>query len=114
MRMLITGGAGFIGSHVVAALLAADDDVVVIDDFSSGRANNLVGIPDEHAARLTIHEADVTSNTAARIVTQTRPEVMLLLAAQPSVQASLRDPLLDAHINVQGLVNMVEAARQAG
>jgi UDP-glucose 4-epimerase len=114
MRALVTGGAGFIGSHLVPALLDDGHEVVVIDDFSTGHPENLTDIPALPGRALTVHEADIAGTGAARIVTRTRPDVVFLLAAQSAVQVSMRNPLLDARTNVQGLVNMLEAARRAG
>jgi UDP-glucose 4-epimerase len=114
MRALVTGGAGFIGSHLVPALLDDGHEVVVIDDFSTGHRGNLADIPGLPGRALTVHEADIAGTEAARIVTRTRPDVMFLLAAQSAVQVSMRNPMLDARTNVQGLVNMLEAAHRAG
>jgi UDP-glucose 4-epimerase len=109
---VVTGGAGFIGSHLTARLLASGHRVVVVDDFSTGRAENLDGLAG--AGDLTVVEADIVGPRAARLVTEVRPEVVFLLAAQPQVQTSMRDPVLDARVNVVGLVNMLEAACRAG
>jgi UDP-glucose 4-epimerase len=113
MKAVVTGGAGFIGSHIVEALLARGDEVVVIDDFSSGRSDNLA-FGDELRSRLTVHRADVAEPATAAIVRDARPDALLLLAAQPSVKVSMRDPMGDARTNVIGLINMLEAARAGG
>ncbi|MEH1166518.1 NAD-dependent epimerase/dehydratase family protein [Micromonospora sp. CPCC 205539] len=112
MKTIVTGGAGFIGSHLTSLLLERGHQVVVVDDFSTGRAENLEGMP--VTGKLTIAEADIVGPQAAHLVGQVRPDVMFLLAAQSTVQVSMHDPMLDARANVLGLVNMLEAARLAG
>ena len=101
MRALVTGGAGFIGSHVVDALLARGDDVTVVDDLSSGR-RELVDV----RARLVEHDI--------RRPFETDAELVLHLAAQADVGTSMERPGFDAEVNVAGTVNVLEAARAAG
>jgi UDP-glucose 4-epimerase len=112
-RVLVTGGGGFVGSHVVDHLCRAGHDVTVVDDFSTGDRGNLA----EGSARfprLAVHHASIVDPATTDLVEQVRPEAMVLLAAQFSVKVSLRDPALDAEINVIGLVRMLEAARRSG
>src|SRR4051812_12508924 len=112
MRTLVTGGAGFIGSNVVDALLARGDEVTVVDDLSTGRRENLDGAL-ANGARLV--EADIRDAAAVRdVVTQARPETVFHLAAQIDVRKSVADPGHDARINVEGTINMLAAAREAG
>jgi len=112
MRALVTGGAGFIGSHLVDALVARGDEVAVVDDLSSGREQNLAGAL---AAGATLVRADVREASAlARIVADARTEVIFHLAAQVDVRVSLADPGHDARTNVEGTINVLEAARAAG
>lgn len=106
MKVLVTGGAGFIGSHTVEALQRLGDEVLVVDDLSSG---DFGWVPPE-----LVVQADVRSPEAARAVEDFRPDAMVLLAAQMSVKVSMRDPLLDADVNVVGLVAMLEAGVRAG
>ncbi|WP_242086504.1 NAD-dependent epimerase/dehydratase family protein [Microbacterium lacticum] len=106
MRVLVTGGAGFIGSHAVDLLRAQGDEVLVIDDLSSG---DFGWIPDDILVR-----ADVRAEEAVHAVEAFAPECMVLLAAQMSVSISMREPLLDADVNVVGLVTMIEAGLRAG
>ncbi|MGH2466284.1 MAG: NAD-dependent epimerase/dehydratase family protein [Candidatus Limnocylindrales bacterium] len=107
MRVLVTGGAGFIGSHLVDRLVQRGDEVTVIDDLSTGAAANL---PPE--ARLVQH--DITRRSTARLVASLRPEVVVHCAAQPSVAASMRDPARDARVNIDGGLQVVGGAVRAG
>jgi UDP-glucose 4-epimerase len=112
MDCLVTGGAGFIGSHVVDALVARDDRVTVVDDLSSGRRSNLA---DAEARGAVLHEADVRDPGAlASIFAAARPEVVFHLAAQIDVRHSVEDPAHDADANVLGTIRVLEAAREAG
>ena len=108
MRILVTGGAGFIGSHLTDAFLARGDQVTVVDDLSAGRPARL----DERA---TVHKAGITDAAALRaIVTRAQPELICHLAAQIDVRVSVTEPTRDAQINVDGTVNVLEAAREVG
>jgi len=112
MRTLVTGGAGFIGSNLVDALLERGDEVVVVDDLSTGREANLEGALARGAA---LHRTDIRDGEAlAALVAETAPEVIFHLAAQIDVRKSVIDPAWDARINVEGTVNVLEAARRAG
>src|SRR5690349_13230083 len=105
MRVLVTGGAGFIGSHVVDALLARGDDVLVLDDLSSGRPGRL-------DPRVALHKLSITDAPAlTAAVTGFDPELICHLAAQIDVRASVDAPSADAQVNVVGTVNLLEAAR---
>lgn len=106
MRVVVTGGAGFIGSHVVDALLARGDEVHVVDNFATGRRENL-----NPAA--TLHEHDIRQSLAASF-DELKPEAVVHLAAQADVGTSVEQPLLDAEVNVLGTLNVLEAARPHG
>jgi UDP-glucose 4-epimerase len=106
VRAVVTGGAGFIGSHVVEALLARGDEVHVLDDLSSGSREKL---PD--GAEL--HVGDIRTD-AAGVFEQARPEVVFHLAAQADVGTSVERPDFDADVNVVGMVRVLEAARAVG
>ena len=106
MRAVVTGGAGFIGSHVVDALLARDDEVHVLDNLVTGKREN---VPD--AARL--HEGDIRTDTHA-LFDEVRPEVCFHYAAQADVRVSVDRPDFDADVNVVGTVHVLEAARTHG
>ncbi len=112
MRALVTGGAGFIGSNLVDALVARGDEVTVLDDFSSGRESNLAGALDAGA---TLVRGDVRdASCVAGVVQSARPEAIFHLAAQVDVRISLSDPGFDARTNVEGTINVLEAAREGG
>jgi UDP-glucose 4-epimerase len=105
MRALVTGGAGFIGSHLVDALLARGDAVSVVDDLSSGRRERVPdGVP--------LHVADIAE--IADAMAAERPDVVYHLAAQVDVRKSVADPAHDARVNVAGTASVLEAARAAG
>ena len=110
MEALVTGGAGFIGSHLVDALLERGDRVVVIDDLSTGRRENLEQALAKGAVLL---EAEVTDAAAVTEAFEAhRPEAVFHLAAQIDVRRSVSDPVFDLGVNVAGTLNLLEAARQ--
>ncbi|MBW2390082.1 MAG: NAD-dependent epimerase/dehydratase family protein [Deltaproteobacteria bacterium] len=101
MRILITGGAGFIGSHVADACLAAGHEVVILDDLSTGRRENI-------PTAAVFAEGDIREEGFVRdILTGFRPEIVCHQAAQTSVSISAREPLLDADINIMGTLNLL-------
>jgi UDP-glucose 4-epimerase len=114
LPMMVTGGAGFIGSHLTDRLLDAGHDVVVVDDLSTGHLGNLEEARQRHPDRLVVEEVDMCSAEMDRIVERHRPEVILHLAAQMSVAISVEDPVADAITNVAGTVSVLEAARRHG
>lgn len=106
-RAIVTGGAGFIGSHVVDALLTDGYDVTVIDDLSSGD-------PRRVAKEATLRELDIVDCAALdSIIQEVRPSAIFHLAAQASVVASVENPGRDCEVNVQGTLNVVQAAGRA-
>jgi UDP-glucose 4-epimerase len=108
MRILVTGGAGFIGSHLCDAFLANGDEVTVLDDMSRGRPGRL-------DPSIAVHKGDITDLDGLRLVVErARPEVICHLAAQIDVRVSVDAPATDAAINVVGTVNVLEAARVSG
>jgi UDP-glucose 4-epimerase len=112
MRALVSGGSGFIGSNLVDALIARGDEVSVIDDLSTGRRENLSGALDGGAELVQLDIRD--AQAVVDVMTRLAPEAVFHLAAQIDVRRSLADPGADARINVEGTVNVLEAARQAG
>mgnify|MGYP001217399433 CR=1 FL=1 len=107
MKILVTGGAGFIASHIADAYLAGGHEVVIIDDLSSGKRANL-------PAAAKFHHADIRSPEAREIVRTERPQVLSHHAAQMDVRRSVADPAFDAGVNVLGFINLLEAAREVG
>src|SRR3954470_13071246 len=112
MRALVTGGAGFIGSNLVDALLARGDEVTVLDNVSTGRRENLEGALANGAelAEVDIRDADEVAALFAHV----QPEAAFHLAAQIDVRKSAADPAFDARVNVEGTINVLDAARRAG
>jgi len=109
MRALVTGGAGFIGSNIVDALLARGDEVTVLDDVSTGRRENLEGAL---AAGAELVEGDIRDAPGvARLLERLRPDAVFHLAAQIDVRRSIADAAFDARVNVEGTINLLEAAR---
>jgi UDP-glucose 4-epimerase len=107
MRVLVTGGAGFIGSHVADGYLARGHEVTVLDNLSSGRRQNVP--PGAHF----VHE-DVRSPAARRLLAEGGFDVLNHQAAQMDVRVSVRDPRFDADVNLLGLLNLLEGAREGG
>jgi len=105
-KVLVTGGAGFIGSHVADLFLAKDWEVTIVDDLSSGKRENV-----PHAAKF--HEIGVNSPELVRLVTERNFDVIAHLAAQMDVRKSVADPLADATVNILGTLNLMEALRAA-
>ncbi|HYD51587.1 MAG TPA: NAD-dependent epimerase/dehydratase family protein, partial [Gemmatimonadaceae bacterium] len=106
-RALVTGGAGFIGSHVAERFLEAGYEVEILDNFSSGKRENV-------PAGATVRELDIRSPEAAALVRDGDFDVIAHLAAQIDVRRSVDDPGFDADVNIRGTLNLVEQVRQRG
>jgi UDP-glucose 4-epimerase len=106
-RVLVTGGAGFIGSHVADAYLAAGCEVTVLDSLVHGRTSNI-------PAGAEFVELDIRDAEAARVIAEGRFDIVNHHAAQMDVRVSVDDPRFDASVNVDGLLNLLEAARRSG
>lgn len=107
MRVVVTGGAGFIGSHLTERLLQDGHQVAVVDDLSRGRREQV-------GDKVPFYQVDVASEWVSRAITRERPDVIFHLAAQIDVRSSVRDPLRDAEVNVVGTVQVLRAAVAAG
>lgn len=114
MRVLVTGGAGFIGSNLVDRLLAEGHATDVVDNLSSGKLSNLAGARADLDNEFTFHQMDVVDPAVSELIERRRPEVVFHLAAQIDVRVSVADPALDARTNVIGTINVLEGARRAG
>lgn len=108
MRILVTGGAGFIGSNIVDALLAHDHEVAILDDLSTGKEKNI-------SPKAKMYRADILDNDAVtRIFDEFQPEVISHQAAKADVRESLEKPQLYAMVNIIGSLNLLENARRVG
>src|SRR3990172_5383714 len=107
MKILVTGGAGFIGSHVADAYIKDGHEVVIMDDLSSGKVENL-------NPKAKFHKVDIRSEEAKEIIEKEKPEIINHHAAQMSVPQSVEDPFFDADVNVRGFLNVLEAAKESG
>ena len=107
MNILVTGGAGFIGSHVVDAFVGAGHRVAIVDDVSTGKRARV-----HPAARL--HVMDLRSDRLAEVFESERPEVVAHLAAQAAVRRSVSDPIFDAGVNIMGSLNLLDCCRRFG
>src|SRR5258708_3047423 len=107
MKILVTGGAGFIGSQIVDAYLAQGHDVTVVDDLSSGKKRNV-------NAKARLVNADVRDPNLSTLFGESRFEVVNHLAAQLDVRKSVLDPFFDASVNILGTLRMLDCSRTYG
>ena len=107
MRILVTGGAGFIGSHVVDRLLADGYAVDVVDNLTTGRRERV-------DSRARLHICDLRDSRLDAVFTEARPDTLVHVAAQAAVSRSVTDPCLDASVNVLGTIALLEACRRHG
>jgi UDP-glucose 4-epimerase len=107
MKIVVTGGAGFIGSNMVDGYIENGHEVVVVDNLFTGKRDNI-------NPKATFYEVDIRSQEINKIIEKERPEVINHHAAQISVPASVEDPCFDADVNITGLLNTLEASRKNG
>ncbi|RLG28585.1 UDP-glucose 4-epimerase, partial [Methanosarcinales archaeon] len=107
MKILVTGGAGFIGSNVVDGYIREGHDVVVVDNLFTGKRENV-------NPKARFYKADIRSEEIREIIKEERPDVINHHAAQISVPESVRDPLFDADVNIKGILNLLESAVRYG
>lgn len=106
-KVLITGGAGFIGSHIVDAYINEGHELIIIDNLSTGKRENI-------NPKAKFYELDVCSDEAQAVIEKERPDILNHHAAQIDVRVSVSDPLNDIKVNVMGLVGLLEAGRKSG
>jgi UDP-glucose 4-epimerase len=111
--ILVTGGAGFIGSNLADRLLAEDHRVIAVDDLSTGRIANL-GDARSYGKAYTFFNMDVRAGGLLSLFERHRPEIVFHLAAQAGVRPSLEDPVHDASVNIMGALNVIECATKVG
>lgn len=114
MKTLVTGGAGFIGSHLVDRLLSTGHSVVVVDNLSRGSLFNLESAQADYGDNLQIIEADIRDVDWLELFDREETEVVFHLAAQIDVRESVTDPVTDAEINIISTIRLADAARQCG
>lgn len=112
-RVLVTGGAGFIGSTLVDRLLAEGYEVDVVDDLSTGSLSNLSEARALGTRMLTIHQLDICSPDLIELMVRRQPKLVFHLAAQADVRVSVASPAFDATVNIIGSINVLEGARAA-
>jgi UDP-glucose 4-epimerase len=107
MKIVVTGGAGFIASHIVDAFIERGHEVHIFDDLSTGQNANL-------NPKATLHTIDIADPKAAQLLEQIKPEALNHHAAQMDVRHSVADPTFDARINIIGFINLLEGCKNAG
>lgn len=112
-KCVVTGGAGFIGSHIVDALVSRDVSVLVIDDLSTGYLNNLDGARNTSGRKLSIVVDDLLSGNVGAAFLEFKPDAVIHLAAQMNVRHSVKDPIFDAKVNVLGTLKMLDLSIQS-
>jgi UDP-glucose 4-epimerase len=107
VKIIVTGGAGFIGSNIVDAYLEYGHEVHIFDDLSTGQAANV-------NPKATLHQLDIADKESALRLEQIRPDILCHHAAQMDVRHSVADPAFDARVNIIGFINLLEACKNSG
>ncbi len=111
MKAVVTGGAGFVGSHLADRLVDDNWEVLAVDDLSKGKVSRLAEA--RRRGSVAFHQVDIRTEELIDVAVKFGPDVIFHLAAQASVSASVKNPILDADINVLGTLNVLEAARRS-
>ncbi|KAB7671187.1 NAD-dependent epimerase/dehydratase family protein [Bacillus sp. B1-b2] len=106
MKIFVTGGAGFIGSHLVDALVKEGHEVHIIDNFISGKKDYINPLA-------ILHEVDIRSTAAKKLIIEEQPSILYHLAAQADVSLSIENPTYDSDVNINGTINLLEACKEA-
>lgn len=112
VKAVVTGGAGFIGSLLVDRLIADGDTVVVVDDLSTGHSTNLEKAEKQGKDKFQFELLDIRTKEATELIADLKPRIVFHLAAQVDLRHSVKDPLVDAEINILGTLRILEGARQ--
>ena len=107
MKVLVTGGAGFIGSHIVDKLIARGDEIIIVDNLSTGKSENI-------NKEAKFYNVDISSDELGEVFKKEHPEYVIHLGAQVDVNKSIKDPLYDAQINIIGSLNILENCKRYG
>ena len=107
MRIVVTGGAGFIASNITDAYIERGHEVHIFDDFSTGQRANL-------NPKATLHQIDIADSQSAKLIEQIKPDILSHHAAQMDVRHSVADPTFDARVNIFGFINLLEGCKNAG
>jgi UDP-glucose 4-epimerase len=107
VKIVVTGGAGFIGSHIVDAYIERGHEVHILDDLSTGQRRNL-------NPKAVLHEVDIADPQAARLIEGIQPDLLSHQAAQMDVRHSVADPTFDARVNILGFIHLLEGCKNSG
>ncbi|MBM4299561.1 MAG: NAD-dependent epimerase/dehydratase family protein, partial [Deltaproteobacteria bacterium] len=107
MKIIVTGGAGFIASHIVDAYVERGHEVHILDDFSTGQQANV-------NPKAAVHTIDIADAKAGELIERIKPDALSHHAAQMDVRHSVADPTFDARVNIIGFINLLEGCKNAG
>lgn len=111
-KSVVTGGAGFIGSHLAETLLSQGQEVLVIDNFYTGLRENISMLEKKFSSKISFSNSDVGSSETLEKIVEFSPDFIFHLAAQGNVRKSVTDPIFDAQVNILGTINLLQAARK--